>query len=154
MLTRRNAVKGFTLIELMIVVVMVGILSAIAIPSYQNYVIRTKRGDAMASLQAAAQALERYRSNNGFNYGGASLTGGGGNVVFTNQVPVEGGRAYYSLDFGAGVAALAAGATTFTVRAVPVPGSTQASDGTLTLTSTGTKTWGAKTCWPTQGNDC
>ncbi|NRP35597.1 Fimbrial protein precursor [Marinobacterium sp. xm-d-579] len=56
--------KGFTLIELMIVVTIIGILAAIAYPAYQDYVLRAKRGDAMNGLAALRIAQEKYRANN------------------------------------------------------------------------------------------
>ena len=52
--------KGFTLIELMIVVVIVGILSSIALPSYQQYTMRANRTDGMSSIQMLLDAQERY----------------------------------------------------------------------------------------------
>ena len=57
--------QGFTLIELMIVVAIVGILAAIAFPSYQESVRKSARAEAKAALLGAAQAFERYYSLNG-----------------------------------------------------------------------------------------
>lgn len=52
--------KGFTLIELMIVVVIIGILSSIALPAYQQYTMRANRTDGMSAIQMILDAQERY----------------------------------------------------------------------------------------------
>lgn len=54
--------KGFTLIEVMIVVVIVGILASIAYPSYTEYVLKSDRAEAKAHLLSAMQAQERHYS--------------------------------------------------------------------------------------------
>jgi type IV pilus assembly protein PilE len=61
-------ISGFTLIEVMIVVVIIGILSAIALPSYDEYVRRSRRADAQTQILQAAQYLERRYTTSG-NYG-------------------------------------------------------------------------------------
>lgn len=55
---------GFTLIEIMITVVIVGILTAIVFPNYSRYVVRTRLGDAYSALAGAQPAAEQYWSNN------------------------------------------------------------------------------------------
>ncbi len=64
--------KGFTLIELMIVVLIIGILAAIALPSYQRHVTETRRGAAQACLLELAQFAERYYTSN-MTYVGLAL---------------------------------------------------------------------------------
>jgi len=56
--------KGFTLIELMITVAIISILASVAYPSYTQYVLRAKRGDAKAALLSVQLAEEKYRANN------------------------------------------------------------------------------------------
>ncbi|MDH5432952.1 MAG: type IV pilin protein [Gammaproteobacteria bacterium] len=133
---------GFSLIELMVVVAIVGILASIAYPSYQNYVIKSKRADAMAALMNAAQAMERYKVNN-YNYSVANL-----GTVFATTVPTDGGAAPYYLLSITNVTN-----KTYTLVAEPT-GSMLGKDGNLTLSHTGAKTWGAKSCWPEGGNNC
>lgn len=59
------AQRGFTLIELMITVAVVGVLAAIAYPSYQEYLLRARRAEAQSLLSEAAARQERWRAQNG-----------------------------------------------------------------------------------------
>jgi type IV pilus assembly protein PilA len=61
-----TAQKGFTLIELMIVIAIIGILAAIAIPQYQNYVGRANVAAAVQTLSSNKTGLENYVMENGF----------------------------------------------------------------------------------------
>jgi len=73
---RMRGRKGVTLIEVMIVVAIVGMLAAIAIPAYDNYITRSRRSDAFTALETVRAAQEMYRAERGF-YSGAigSLSG-------------------------------------------------------------------------------
>lgn len=63
---QKRAQSGFTLIELMIVIAIVGILAAIALPAYQDYTVRAKMGEPLAALAEAKTTMsEYYVANNG-----------------------------------------------------------------------------------------
>ncbi len=106
--------QGFTLIEVMIVVVVVSILVAIALPSYQESIAKSKRAEAQAALLSLSAAMERgYTENNSYcdlgGTGGASSCGAGTNdtgtpSVFSPTVPLDGGTAYYNLTISAATA--------------------------------------------------
>jgi type IV pilus assembly protein PilA len=61
----QNVQKGFTLIELMIVIAIVGILAAIALPAYQDYTVRAKMSEPLATLAEAKTTIAEYYSANG-----------------------------------------------------------------------------------------
>jgi type IV pilus assembly protein PilE len=150
----RRAIGGFTLIEVMIVVVVIGVLAAIALPAFLDSVRKSRRADAITELNKVAQAQERWRANNP-NFNNADVSSAatglrlvGGTTVATNYTL---GSGYYTITIGTA----AASATSYTATATPA--GAQASDAqctTLTLTMTsGNITYGstgsatANKCW-------
>ena len=87
-----NAQKGFTLIELMIVVAIIGILAAIAIPAYQNYIARSQVSEAMTLATGLKTGIQTNLQNNSCFANGAAaavagtdtITGKYGNATITN----------------------------------------------------------------------
>ncbi|MDD0844519.1 type IV pilin protein [Pseudomonas sp. Gutcm_11s] len=137
--------KAFTLIEVMLVVAIIGILAAIAVPNYQEYVTRTKRSEGMTLLSDAAAQQERfYAQNNSYvtdNNDIAKLglrnTDAGNNKVMSDN-------SYYTLTISSD-----AGDGGYTLTATQAIGDTAC--GNLTLNALGVKgRSGAETlekCW-------
>jgi len=123
MKTRVNF-RGFTLIELMVTVAIIGILAAIAYPSYLEYVRGSHRAEAQAILMENAQVLERFFTANG-TYEDAALT--------TAQSP-KSGTAKYT------ISATTQTASAYTLQAAPSGGHSDPKCDTLTLNQVGTTT--------------
>lgn len=129
--------SGFTLVELMIVVVVVAILSAIAYPSYQGYVRRTACEDAKGALVGLANALERHKAQTGsYLAAGAAGANTGAPGIFATQSPIDGTPKTFNLTILANPAPTA---NTYTIQAAAIAGSSMAGTGTLTLTSSGVR---------------
>lgn len=129
---------GFTLIELMIVVAIIGIIAAIAYPSYQRNVENTRRTTAQADMVELSQWMER-RFTSGYDY--RNPDGSVPTLPFTTT-PRDGSAVFYNLSFSGTVTRNA-----FTLQAAPA--GAQAGDrcGTLTLTSAGVKGAAQTDCW-------
>ena len=150
----KTKLRGFTLIELMVTVAIVGILASIAIPSYLEYIKKGKRSEAEGALVTFANAMEQWRLQCG-NYcnanavppacgladsdGTCAATSTGSPTIFSDVVPISGGTTTYNLTISAVTA------TSYTLKATPIV--TDATCGTLTLDNTGNKSPTTTGCW-------
>lgn len=133
MLTLSNGVQrlrlssqGFTLVELMIVVAIIGIISAIAYPSYQGYMERGVRADMMTEMQNIGTEIENRKLAQG-SYNNDLITGLGGSY------PQE-GTALYTISFSPNPLT-----SRWTITATPINGARMKGDGALTLNHQGLK---------------
>ncbi len=140
----RNAEKGFTLIELMIVVAIIAILAAIAYPSYEEYGKRSRRVEGQTLLSDAAARQERWRAQNG-----SYMTSYGATDIAKLKLPygAQSEHGYYALK-------ISGDATSYTLTAERAGLQTSDSKcGDFTLDSTGSKGMVAGTpgtvadCW-------
>jgi len=133
---------AFTLIEVMIVVAIIGILAAVAYPSYRDYIAKARRGDAMAVLMEDAQWMERY-----FTQYNTYLNAGANPVLPIIEAPKDAGAKYYDITFSGTNTQ-----TTYILQATPKGAMTSDRCGTLTLTEAGVKgttggTLSSQDCW-------
>jgi type IV pilus assembly protein PilE len=156
---KKNPQLGFTLIELMVAVVIVGLLTTIALPSYRQYAIRASRMEAQAELLQLASLQEKiFLNSNSYAFGAngvtAAYTGTQAGGLGRTSGRTNDGR--YELTLvtlassmactGAGATATASGAQAFVVMATPVSGGSQVGDGNICVSESGKRLWGL-TAW-------
>jgi type IV pilus assembly protein PilE len=157
--TQRRAVRGFTLLELMITVAIIGVIAAVAYPAYTGSVLKARRAEGRAALTELLQQQERYLTQTGsymtFAAGatganGTTRAGAGQSIVFRTTSGTSAGNAAYDLAAAACTAASGAMALNECVQLSAVPRRSDPQAGTLTLRSTGLKSCNgsnASICW-------
>lgn len=140
----RTVQRGVTLMELLTVVVVLGVLASIAVPSYRSYLIRSQRSDAKTALLQLQVAQEKfYLQNNAYTNELTTAPPGGLGMTGTSD------HGYYALEV-----TLGPNGQSYTATATPVTGKGQDDDSkctSLTLTEAGargaTGTGGTEVCW-------
>ena len=148
---KRSRVSGFTLIELMIVVAIVGILATIAYPSYQDYVRRSDRAEARAAMLNMAQLQERNFSDRGAYEPITSVPASGGWASASWSGGSSVGERKYEITVHLNVADANGNTQPYRITAKPAAGNwSDPKYGDLVLVSAGTKTstaGSAAECW-------
>jgi len=130
--------RGFTLIEIMVVAAVIAILAMIAYPSYTEQVRKSRRGTAQACLMELAQYMERfYTTNMRYDKDKDDKV-----IVLPNVDCRQELNSFYTFSFSGDPTA-----TAFTIQAVPTGGQAGDHCGTMTINHLGAKTAAATNCW-------
>jgi type IV pilus assembly protein PilE len=135
--------QGFTLLELLIAVAIIGIIAAIALPSYQDSIQKTRRSDAKIALSEAAARQEQFFATNNSYAGSGDL-----DALVTNSDGQSSPEGYYALSVGNAACAGGPPFTCYSITATAV--GSQADDAqcaTFTINQIGQKTGTSASCW-------
>lgn len=135
--------NGFTILDLMVSVAIVGILVAMAVPQYNKYTARSNRVAMQAELMQVAAGLERYRAVQ-LSYAGANLNNLYGASAATYPKGSSGSRVLYTIVLGPPTTSsgpTVTGPLTTSWEMSAIPANKQAKDGLIKLNSLGQKCW-------------
>lgn len=127
---KRQVQRGFTILELVVTIGIIGILAGVAYPAYQSQITATRRADAQSDLMQLASFMERFFTEN--NAYDQDRAGNAVTLPFT-QSPQSGSNTAYTLTVATPTS------TTYTLTATPI--NAQAGDGFLDLSETGVRRW-------------